>query len=333
MTSFLENFKIRCQALKGTLALPESEDPRILKATEVLCKEGLAQHVILFGDPAAIRALAKSEGVDLSSIEKHILWACSTWRELKKDVLKTLSATNKKTLDANILSQWASSPLYQAGELLRQNFAHAAVAGSLASTAAVTRAALKTIGTADDIQTVSGSFLFHKPDHNPFLFADSAIVVEPTAEQLADIAWSSCLTWSSLFGDQPSPHVAFLSFSTLNSASHPSVEKVQKAFDIFSKKHPEVSAIGEVQFDAAIDAMVAKRKGITSDIPGNIQCYIFPDLNAGNIAYKIAQRLGGYEAFGPILQGLRQPYADLSRGATIDDIVVTCCLSLLRASI
>ncbi|MBU3680117.1 MAG: phosphate acetyltransferase, partial [Candidatus Kapabacteria bacterium] len=188
--------------------------------------------------------------------------------------------------------------------------------------------ALWTVGMAPDTSVVSSFFLMAWPDKHLF-FSDCGVVPEPSSEQLADIAWSAAENYRRLVGDEP--QLAFLSFSTRGSAAHPSVDRVRTAYDRFHAKHPNVAADGELQFDAAFVPEVARRKAPDSPLTGTANVMIFPDLNAGNIAYKIAQRLGGATAIGPILQGLAKPYCDLSRGCTAEDIVLVAAITSLMS--
>jgi len=200
--------------------------------------------------------------------------------------------------------------------------------------------------------SVSGSFIMDRPggplpggdrpqwngsgedglgEAHTYIYADCGVVIDPTVEQLCDIARESVRTWQGVLAGRGDPVVAFLSFSTRGSASHPFQEKMAKAAALFHERHPEIKSDGEMQFDAAFDVAIGNRKCPGSPVPGAANIFIFPDLNAGNIAYKITQRLAGFSAYGPILQGLAKPFSDLSRGATIEDIVTAANISLLRS--
>ncbi|MGH3451631.1 MAG: phosphotransacetylase, partial [Haloechinothrix sp.] len=220
-------------------------------------------------------------------------------------------------------------PVYLAAATVAVGVADACVAGSMHATGEVIRAGLHVLGLAPGYRTLSSSFIMHPPDRPAVAFADCAVVPEPDEHQLADIAVSTAKTFESLTGRSPS--IAMLSFSTKGSADHAAAQRVRAATNLVRERAPELSVDGELQFDAAFVDAVGRSKAAGSPVAGQANVFVFPNLAAGNIGYKIAERLGGAQAFGPILQGLRAPMNDLSRGCSESDIVTVGVISALQA--
>ena len=301
--------------------------------------------VWLFTDPVATRRAAQKAGTPLEVWENEkstdgkakLRWAAIEYADIASKTeahLRSHYAAKGKTLGDSQAQEQSGNALMQAGDLLFEGVLDVVLAGSISPTSDVIRAAISSVGLARGVRTVSGAFILDRPqeaDSRTFLYADCGVVIEPTAEQLCDIAWESVRTWQLVLPHRGDPVVAFLSFSTKGSANHSAQEKMAKAAALFKERHPEILSDGELQFDAAFDPATGKAKAPGSLVPGNANIFIFPNLDSGNIAYKISQRLGGFRAYGPILQGLAKPFSDLSRGATVEDIVTSANINLLRS--
>ncbi len=317
------------------LALPESSDPRVLAATLNLLQEEAVKKIVLFADPDATLALAEQLGINLIPLEKRLLWSTRDFPSLAAATQKHIKAEFErrgKAMSEAELGLLAKQPLDQAAYLLSTDQVAAVVAGCQHTTSDVIKAALRGVGLEEGTKTISGSFAMVRAAEPAlaYMYGDCAVVIDPSMEQLVDIAYATALSFQALFPGQEA-RVAFLSFSTKGSARHPLVDKVAQAAALFQERFPSISADGELQFDAAVDKLVALRKAPLSTVAARANCFIFPNLDAGNIAYKITQRLGGFDAYGPILQGTRKPFSDLSRGASAADITISSLIALMRA--
>ena len=316
----------RARALKRAVVLPESDDERVLKAASKVLEIDGAK-IILLGKKDEILAragsldLSKAQFIDISTSEYFDDFA-STLFELRK--AKGMSKDEAKEL--------ISRPEYFGTMLVYKGIAHAMVSGAKTTTADTIRPALQFVKMKDGISTVSGAYVMvlegqSEKNERVWFFADCAITPRPDAHQLAGIALSTANTAKS-FGYEPK--VAFLSYSTGDSAKGEMIDFVKEALEIAQKAAPDIAMDGPMQFDAAVDSKVAKSKMPNSKVAGQANVFIFPDLNCGNITYKAVQRSANALAIGPILQGLKKPVNDLSRGCSVDDIVNTVLISALQ---
>ena len=326
--SLINKIREKASHQKKTVVLPEAEkDIRVIRAAVELHKNNFAEPVLL-GSREVIAMLAKENGVTLPDEITITHYFDKATEDEKYEFFK--EKLKHKNLDKTQLLELCNNPLFTAGWMLATGRGDAAVAGSVASTGEVIVSALRTVGVASGSELVSSTFLMEMPDGRVFTYADCAVVPYPDAGQLASIAIDAGNTHHLLTGEEPI--IAFLSFSTKGSARHERVELVQQAAELAKTKKPDWKMDGEMQFDTAIIPDIATRKAPESPVKGGANVFIFPNLDSGNIAYKITERLAGATATGPILQGLSKPYMDLSRGCSVDDIVNTACVAALLSS-
>jgi len=333
----------KASALDGTIVLPEGMDSRVITAACALVDRKICTPVVL-GTPDEIAAAEQTAKLSLAERNIKVIDYTQGDAELEAAYLEAWNAKeSKKPPEKQKIIDLAAAQktlrtkrIYFGGMMVKLGRVDGLVAGSIASTGDMLRAAFHTLGTQKGVKTASSCFILDLREPTPsgdavLAFGDCAVIPCPTAEQLVDIGLSSAETYRSLTGNEP--RVAFLSFSTKGSASHDLVTKVQQAVELAKPRFAEagIKMDGELQFDAAIVPSVGQLKNPNGDIQGNANVFVFPDLQAGNIGYKIAQRLGGATAIGPCLQGLAKAMNDLSRGCSAEDIVGTVCVTLLQS--
>jgi len=326
MNPFLTDLHTRAAARKASVIFAESGDIRVLQAALFLHTGGLC-NVHLVGSGSSIQQKFVQQGFDFPpEITIHdISENGSQYLDSIADHLYERRKNKGMLRDQAV--ELCKEPLWYAAGLVALGIVDAGVAGAVHTTGDVLRAGLQMIGTAENSSVVSGSFIMSWDEGLVFAYADCAVFPYPNAEQLASIAADTARMYTLLTGDEA--RVAFLSFATGRSANHEKIELVHKALAQFKSDHPDLIADGPLQFDAALIPDIATRKAPGSTVAGRANVFIFPNLDAGNIAYKITERLGGAKATGPIIQGLAKPFNDLSRGASIDDIVDTACAAAL----
>ncbi|WP_161597678.1 phosphate acyltransferase [Fluviispira multicolorata] len=294
------------RAKNKKISLPEGDDERVIKASEILKKELNIQCIL-----GNIEEAKKNKNYTLQAMQ-------------------SIAEKKGKALSQSV-EVMSIDTTFEGGAMLARGEVDAVVSGCLNSTAHVIRAALNTVGLKSNTKVITSAFLLALPKptqggESLVLYSDCGVIPQPSSADLADIAFLSQEAFSNWAGK--TPQVSFLSFSTTGSAEHSDVQKIRDAFKLFSEKHPQILAEGEVQFDTAVVPEIAKRKNPNGKVQGRTNVFIFPDLDSGNIGYKITQRIGGADAWGPILLGSAKPFSDLSRGASAEDIAHAAILTL-----
>jgi phosphate acetyltransferase len=329
---FVDSMKAKAQGYKNRLVLPEGTEPRTVQAARKIADEKIASEVILLGEESAVAAVAKSVNVSLDGI--------TVINPLKSAWLDDFSNTYyEKRKAKGITPEQARadiSGLLRFGAMMvNKGYADAMVSGAESTTADLLRAGLTVIGTAPGSKTASSCFVMEMQDKKwgsdgMMIFSDCAVIPQPSSEQLADIAMSAAKSCREFLGVEPA--VALLSFSTKGSGGNdPAVLAVQEAVKILTERKPDFVFDGELQADAALVPSVTQKKAPGSPVTGKVNTIVFPNLGAGNIGYKLVQRLAGAGAYGPFLQGFAKPISDLSRGCSVDDIVTTAAVTLVQA--
>ena len=326
--AIIDKIKAKAKAAVKNIVLPEGEETRNAQAAAIIAKEGLAK-LTLLGNPEKVKAAANGaslEGVEI--IDPATSEKCAEYANLLYELRKAKGMTEEKA------AQLVKDPMYYGVMMVKSGDADGLVSGAIHSTGDMLRPALQIIKSKPGIKTVSSCFLMECPnkaygDDGVMIFADCAVNIDPDAEALANIALGAADSARSLAGIEP--RVAMLSFSTKGSAKHDAVTKVQEATRIAKEMAPNLMLDGELQLDAALVEKVGQLKAPGSPVAGKANTLIFPSLEAGNIGYKLVQRLGGAEAYGPILQGIAKPCNDLSRGCSVEDIVATVAITAAQA--
>ena len=328
--SFINNIKQRARKDIKTIILPEAEDRRVLEAASKVLDEGFAK-VVLVGDKEQIEQDSKNYNIDLSKVT---IIDIKTSNKKQEYANKLYELRKEKGMTMEEASKLIEEPIYFGMMMLKNKEADGLVSGAAHSTANTLRPALQILKTAPNTKLVSAFFVMCVPnceygENGTFVYGDSGLNQNPTADELSEIAISSANSFKNLIGAEPK--VAMLSYSTYGSAKSELTDKIVEATKLVREKTPDLLVDGELQLDAAIVPEISKSKAPGSPIQGNANVLIFPDLNAGNIGYKLTQRLAKAEAYGPLCQGIAMPVNDLSRGCSSDDIIGVVAITAVQA--